>query len=39
MALKGHAENLKEELNYSLKEYNGANLAYRENRYQVLDLK
>ena len=38
-ALKGHAEKLKEKLNYALKEDNDTKLSQKEERGQVLDLQ
>ena len=37
--LKGHAEKLKEKLNYALKEANDEKLAHKENRYQLIYLQ
>ena len=37
--LKGHASNLKEMLNYALKETNDAKLSQKEKNYHVLDLQ
>ena len=39
MALKGHAENFTEKLNYALKEANDEKLAQKEEKDQVFDLK
>ena len=38
-AMKGHAENLKEKLNYALKEANYANLDHKEEKNQVLNFQ
>ena len=38
-SLKGHTEKLKENLNYAPKEANDANLAQKEEKYQVLYLQ
>ena len=38
-ALKGHAEKLKEKLNYSLKEANDEKNDHKEEREQVIDLQ
>ena len=38
-SLKGHAEKLKEKLSNALKDASDANLAQKEGKYQVLDLK
>ena len=38
-ALKGHAEKLKEKLNYALKEANDAKLAQKEEKEQMINFK
>ena len=37
--MKGHTANMKEELNYALKEAKYAKLSQKEENYQLLDLK
>ena len=38
-ALKGHGENVKENLNYALKEANDVKLAQKYEKYQVLNFQ